>query len=86
MLFLSVLPIPTSNSVFRPVETNPIPEPSQPLITCGAHPPRGKVGGQLQFPERACHSVLWLAHKEVQSRTKAQLPLGAPSCFDVEHS
>lgn len=77
---------PTSSSVFRAAETNSIPEPFQLLIICGAHPPtpRGKVAGQLQFPEGPCHSALWLAHNEVQSRTEAQLLLGAPSCFDVE--
>lgn len=81
---MSTLPILTSSLVYQVMETSPIPEPSQLRITSGANLPRGKAGGQLQFPEVASGSALGLAHNEVQRRTEAQLLRGTPSCFDVE--
>lgn len=83
-LLLSTLHISTSNLVGQVVETSPIPEPSPLRITSGANLPRGKAGGQLQFPEVASSSALRLAHNEVQRRSEAQLLWGTPSCFDVE--
>lgn len=85
ILLLSTLPFPTSSSlVGQGVETSPIPEPSQLQITSGANLPRGKAGGQLQFPEVASSSALRLAGNEVQRRTEARPLWGTPSCFDVE--